>query len=430
MLTNFSRFLVLLLFVSLPCSADDQKAPDEKLLREVREILQKVPLIDGHNDLPWIIRDKFQGHLDRVDLRKDTRLLALETPMHTDISRLKEGGVGGQFWSVYIPVEVKGLEAIKAVLEQIDIVQTLSVLYPDVFEMAYTADDIERIHAAHRIACLIGIEGGHAIDNSLVVLRDLYRTGARYMTLTHWKNTDWADSATAKPEHGGLTDFGRQVVLEMNWIGMLVDLSHVSPETMNDALDVARAPVIFSHSSVLEFSGHPRNVPDDVLKRLPQNGGVVMINFATAFVSEDARQYSAVKAGEEKRLQTLYPQDPERVRRELKAWQETHPDPGATLEQVANHIDAARKIAGIDHIGIGSDFDGISSTPKGLEDVSRYPALLAELLRRGYSKDDIAKIAGLNVLRVLRECEKVAAQMQKERPPLQFDLEKLKTSEN
>ncbi len=426
----FRRFATLLLLVSLPCIAEDQKEPNEKLLREVREILQKVPLIDGHNDLPWIIRDKFQGHLDKVDLRKDTRLLGLETPMHTDIARLREGGVGAQFWSVYIPVEVTGTPAILAVLEQIDIVHTLSVMYPDVFEMAYTAQDIERIHAAHKIACLIGIEGGHAIDNSLVVLRDLYRTGARYMTLTHWKNTDWADAATAKPEHGGLTDFGRQVVQEMNWIGMLVDLSHVSPETMNDALDVTRAPVIFSHSSVLEFSGHPRNVPDDVLRRLVQNDGVVMINFATAFISEEARQYGAVKAGEEKRLQTLYPQDPERVKLELKMWQETYPDPGATLEQVANHIDAARKIAGIDHIGIGSDFDGIQYTPKGLEDVSRYPALLAELLKRGYTKEDIAKIAGLNMLRVLKQCEKIAAQMQKERPPLQFDLEKLKTSED
>jgi membrane dipeptidase len=261
---TFLRLAALILLVSTCCFAEDQKNQDEKLIREVREILQKVPLIDGHNDLPWIIRDKFQGHLDKVDLRKDTRLLPLETSMHTDIPRLREGGVGAQFWSVYIPVEVTGTPAIKAVLEQIDIVHNMSVMYPDVFEMAYTADDIERIHAAHKIVCLIGIEGGHAIDNSLVVLRDLYRTGARYMTLTHWKNTDWADAATAKPEHGGLTDFGRQVVQEMNWIGMLVDLSHVSPETMNDALDVTKAPIIFSHSSVLEFSGHPRNVPDDV----------------------------------------------------------------------------------------------------------------------------------------------------------------------
>jgi len=427
---TFLRSVAVLLLVSTCCFAEDQENQDEKLLREVREILKKVPLIDGHNDMPWVIRDKFQGHLDKIDLRTDTRRLALETPMHTDIPRLREGGIGAQFWSVYIPVEVTGTAAIRAVLEQIDIVYTLSATYPDVFEMAYTAQDIERIHDAHKIASLIGIEGGHAIDDSLVVLRTLYRAGARYMTLTHWKNTDWADAATSKPEHGGLTEFGKQVIQEMNWIGMLVDLSHVSPDTMNDALDITRSPVIFSHSSVQQFSGHPRNVPDDILKRLPQNGGVVMINFATVFVSEEARQYGAVKAGEERRLKTLYPEDPERVKRELKVWQETHPDPGATLEQVADHMDAARKTAGIDHIGIGSDFDGITYTPKGLEDVSRYPALLAELLKRGYSKEDIAKIAGLNLLRVLKQCEKTAAQMQKERPPLQFDLEKLKTSED
>jgi membrane dipeptidase len=338
--------------------------------------------------------------------------------------------VGAQFWSAYIPVQVTGTEAIEAILEQIDIIHNFCNAYPDVFEMAYTSADITRLHARGKVACLIGVEGGHAISDSPAVLRDLYRLGARYMTLTHWKNTDWADAATAPPQHAGLTDFGRQIVMEMNRLGMLVDLSHVSPETMKDVLEITKAPVIFSHSSVRSFSNFPRNVPDEILKRIPQNGGVVMINFAPAFISEKALQYGAVKAGEEKRLKSLYPEDPEKVKRELKSWQEKNPDPGATLQEVADHIDAVRRIAGINHVGLGSDFDGINTTPSGLEDVSRFPALLVELLKRGYAKEEIEKVAGLNLLRVLKQCEKTSEELRKELSPLQLELPKLKTSED
>ena len=397
--------------------------PDPALVARARKLLDEVPLIDGHNDLPWELRQRVKNHLGQLDLRADTG--HLEKRMHTDIPRLRQGGLGGQFWSVYVPVEVTGADAVVQVLEQIDDVHRLASLYPDVFEIARTADDVVRIHKAGKIASLIGMEGGHSIDNSLGTLRQLYAAGARYMTITHSKNNDWADSATDVPKHGGLTPFGEEVVKEMNRLGMLVDLSHVAPETMKKALAVAQAPVIFSHSSARALDAHPRNVPDDVLALLPQNGGVVMVSFVPSFTSEDVRAWNAVKDGEEARLKTLNPEGPDKVKSELDAWVKTHPAPPATAAQVADHIEHVRKVAGIDHVGIGSDFDGITSTPVDLTGVDTYPVLLAELLRRGWSDEDVKKLAGLNLLRVLRQAEQTAARLQKERPASDALIEEL-----
>jgi membrane dipeptidase len=399
------------------------KPPEPALVERARKLLDKVPLIDGHNDLPWEYRKRVQNHLEKIDLRAGTT--RLDPPLHTDIPRLRRGGVGGQFWSVYVPVEIPGADAIQAVMEQIDDVHRLSERYPDTFEMAYTAADIERIHHAGRIASLVGMEGGHSIHNSLAVLRQLYAAGARYMTITHSKNTDWADSATDEPRHGGLTRFGEEVVREMNRLGMLVDLSHVSTETMKKALAVAQAPVIFSHSSARALDAHPRNVPDDVLKLLAANGGVVMVSFVPTFTSEAVRSWNADQDAAETRLKTLNPGDPEAVKKGLDAWRLQHPAPRATLEQVADHIEHVRQVAGIDHVGLGSDFDGITSVPLGLEGVDTYPALLAELLRRGWTDEEIGKLAGRNVLRVLRQTEQVAQRLQKERPASDALIEEL-----
>ena len=381
----------------------------------IRRILRETPLVDGHNDVPEQYAERVRNHLDRIDLASDTSTFV--PPMHTDIPRLKAGGVGGQFWSVYVSPQLPGAEAVQATLEQIDLVKRMAARYPASFEMASTADDIVRIHKAGRVASLIGVEGGHSINDSLATLRELYRAGARYMTLTHWYNNHWADAATAAPEHGGLTGFGVMVVLEMNRLGMLVDLSHVSEQTMNKALDVVKAPVMFSHSSARAINAHPRNVPDDVLRRLTANGGIVMVNFSPDFVSEAARVYYADVEAETTRLKELMPGDPAAVEAGLAAWKSAHPEPKATLRQVADHIDHIRKVAGIDHVGIGSDFDGISRVPSGLEDVSRYPDLLEELARRGYSDDDLRKVAGLNILRVLKQAEAAAARLQAEQKP-------------
>ena len=389
-------------------------APDPALLARAVKILQAAPLIDGHNDLPWYFREHVQNHLAKIDLRGDTS--KLEAPMNTDIARLRRGGLGGQFWSVYVPVETPGAEALQATLEQIDVVHRLVALYPDVFEIARTADDVERIRRAGRIASLIGMEGGHSIHNSLAALRMLYVAGARYMTITHTSNTDWADSATAAPQHGGLTRFGEEVVHEMNRLGMLVDLSHVAPETMKKAIATSAAPVIFSHSSCRALVDHPRNVPDDVLRLVPANHGIVMVTFVERFDSEEVRAHDARAEGEDARLKFLYPEDAERVKREGESWRKAHPAPRATLAQVADHIEHVRKVAGVDSIGIGSDFDGMPTQPLGLESVGEYPALFAELLSRGWSDADLAKVARGNILRVLREAEVVAAKLQKERP--------------
>jgi membrane dipeptidase len=296
-------------------------------------------------------------------------------------------------------------------MEQIDVVHGLVRSYPDDLELALSADDVVRIHRAGRIASLIGMEGGHSIDDSLAVLRDFYRLGARYMTITHWRGTDWADAATSPARHGGLTDFGREVIREMNRLGMLVDLSHVSAETMHDALEVAEAPVIFSHSGAHGVTAHPRNVPDDVLARLPENGGVVMVTFVPGFDSEAAFRYWADSSAARARFEVLHVGDPAAEEAAMEAWRAENPPPVVTLAEVADHVDYLREKVGVDHIGIGSDYDGIGATPQGLEDVSSYPALFAELLRRGYGDEDLAKIAGLNVLRAMRGAEAAAAKL-------------------
>lgn len=385
-------------------AAQDLTAAEEA---RYRRIVRQTPLIDGHNDLPWSIRESYAGDLDRVDLNGDTS--ALETPLHTDIPRLRRGGLGAQFWSVYVPAQLKGLESTEAVFEQIDLTRRMVTRHPEMFALATTADDIVRIHRAGRIASMFGIEGGEAINDNLALLREFRAAGVLYMTLTHAQNTSWVDSATAAPEHGGLSAFGEEVVREMNRVGMLVDLSHVSAEAMHDALNVTQAPVIFSHSSAFALTGHPRNVPDDVLARLPENGGVVMVNFFPWFVSEPARQWGAQRSAEERRLQALNPGNPEAVASALEAWQGANPMPRVSVADVADHIEHVRDVAGVDHVGIGSDFDGIPYTPAGLEDVGAYPNLFAELMRRGWSDRDLAKLAGGNVLRALRAAERVGA---------------------
>jgi len=379
----------------------------------IDRILRDVPLIDGHNDLPWQYEERVKNHLAQIDLRQDQSKL---TPsLHTDIARLRQGRLGAQFWSVYVPTTLKGADAVRAVLEQIDVVHRIDETYPDTFELARTADDVMRIHRSGKIASLIGIEGGHSIGNSLAVLRQLYAIGARYMTITHSDNNDFADSATADPIHNGLTPFGKLVIAEMNRLGMLVDLSHVAPKTMNDVLDVAAAPVIFSHSSTRALTDHARNVPDDVLRRLKDNDGVVMVSFVPGFSSEKVRARDAAKDAEEARLKALYRGQPDKVKAMLAQWETANPTPHATVQDVADNIDHVVQIAGATHVGLGSDFDGITSTPEGLDSVATYPVLFAELIRRGYTDEQLEGIAGLNVLRVMRKAEAVAARLQKER---------------
>ncbi|HSL16959.1 MAG TPA: dipeptidase [Methylomirabilota bacterium] len=386
----------------------------------VREVLRDVPLVDGHNDAPWAIRSRVKNHLAGFDFR-DTA--SLERPMQTDLARLRAGGVGAQFWSVWVPVELPDAEAVVTVLEQIDLVHRLVARYPDDLELALTADDVVRIHRNGRIASLIGVEGGHSIASSLAVLRQLHALGARYMTLTHWSNTDWVDAATDAPEHGGLSPFGEVVVREMNRLGMMVDLSHVSAAGMNDVLDVTRAPVIFSHSCAAALNPHPRNVPDDVLERVAANGGVVMVNFGSYFADPRITERHAAYKAEEARLADLHPGDPQAVKDGMKAWLEANPLWTVPLAMLADHIDHIRTVAGVDHVGLGSDYDGVSALPAGLEDVSGYPALLAELARRGWSREDLAKVAGLNILRVMREAERIAAELQKTETPYEARID-------
>jgi membrane dipeptidase len=390
----------------------------------VEQILLRTPLIDGHNDLPWEIRERFKSDPAAVDLKSDTTHLPFPpegAALMTDIPRLRAGQVGGQFWSVWIPTQMQGFEAVQTTLEQIDLVKRMAARYPGDFEMAYTAADVRRIHQARKVASMIGIEGGHQINNSLAVLRQMYDAGARYMTLTHTTNTAWADSATDAPVHHGLTPFGVEVVREMNRLGMLVDLSHVSPETMKAALAASAAPVIFSHSSARALVDHPRNVPDEILKSVAANGGVVMVNFAPGYVSDARNHWDADQAAERTRFNSppyvgLYIGQPDRAKAALKAWEEKHPRPAATLAQVADHIEHIRQVAGVDHVGLGSDFDGIEDTPIGLEGVDRYPALLEELMRRGWTDAEIGKLAGDNLLRVMAAAEKVAVTLRAARP--------------
>ena len=380
-----------------------------------RRILERTPLIDGHNDLPWALRQSHGNDPHSVDL---TTNLDASTALHTDIPRLRAGGMGGQFWSVYVPASMTPPDAAVATFEQIDTVKRLVAAHPDVFELATTADDIQRIHRRGKIASLIGMEGGYSIDDSLGLLREFYDAGARYITLTHSRTTTWADSATDAPKWGGLSPFGEEVVREMNRLGMMVDLSHVSEETMLDAMRVSDAPVIFSHSSARTVTAHPRNVPDSVLRLMAEDGGVVMVTFVPGFVSERVRVWGADRSAEDARLKSLHPGDPAAVTAALAAWTTAHPAPTATIADVVAHIQHVRDVAGIDHVGLGGDYDGVGSLPVGLEGVDAYPRLLAALMANGWSEADIRKLAGENTLRVMRAIEAVAASRQDERPNL------------
>jgi membrane dipeptidase len=381
----------------------------------VARILKATPLIDGHNDWAEVLREREGEKRWTMDLRRNLDRAA--TPYNTDVERLRRGGVGGQFWSVYVDASLPGPEQVKETLEEIDLIKTIVARYPNDFAMARTAADVRRIHAQGKIASLLGVEGGGQIDNSLAVLRQYHDLGAGYLTLTHSRTIEWADSATDNPKHDGLTPFGERVVRELNRLGMLVDLSHVSEATMRDALRVSKAPVIFSHSGARAIADHPRNVPDDVLKLVAKNGGVVMVNYAQFYVTEAYRRWSADERAEQARLNAppyggLYIGQPEKAAAALAEWRKAHPAPRAKLSDVADHIEHIAKVAGVDYVGIGSDYDGVSnSLPEGLEDVSTYPALLAELLRRGWSDRDVAKVAGENVLRAMAAAERVAASM-------------------
>jgi membrane dipeptidase len=387
--------------------AEPARAIDDAALQDqVEMILRETPLVDAHNDTPWQVRKRAGNDLDRLDLSRDTS--TLDPPMKTDLPRLRKGHVGAQFWVAYVPTEYDAHHAVYATLEQIDVIHRMAKRYPDYLEMAYTADDIERIHKTGKTASLIGVEGGHSIGHSLAALRMEYDLGARYMTLTHSHNTGWADSATDEPDVRGLTKFGEDVVLEMNRLGMMVDLSHVSTDTMRAALKVTRAPVIFSHSNAYAVCQSNRNVPDDVLRLVPENGGVVCVTFVPLYLANSYIEFSDTYDAEEARFRKLNPDEPLLVREHMDAWEREHPRPVTTEKDVADHVDHFVKVMGIDHVGIGSDFGGFRTPVQGLSDVSMFGNLLAELLRRGYSEAEVKKIAGENLLRVMRECERVA----------------------
>lgn len=410
------RFLCAFV-LALPIAAAAQSDPH---MAKARRVLRAVPLIDGHNDLPWAIRNSAQAprDVDAYDLRKTTT-------GHTDIARLRKGMVGAQFWSIYIPGDIKDSGYARVQLEQFDIARRVIAKYPDVLEWALTAAAIRRAHQRGRVGSLLGLEGGHAIENSLGALRTYYDLGARYMTLTHNETLDWADAANDQAKHNGLTRFGEEVVREMNRLGMLADLSHVSPGTMSDVLNVAKAPVIFSHSSARGLTDVPRNVPDSILRRLPQNGGVVMVTFVPSFVSPKIVAHEAQRRSKVAELRPRYAADSAALARELAQWDRANPVPKATLADVADHIEHVRKVAGPDHVGIGSDYDGIDDTPEGLPDVSAFPVLFAELSRRGWSERDLRKLAGENLLRALASAEQVARRLQRARPPSTKTIQQL-----
>ncbi|MGY6020167.1 dipeptidase [Streptomyces spinosirectus] len=386
-------------------------------LDEARRLLREFPVVDGHNDLPWALR-KVGYDLDARDIS-----VAQNAHLHTDIPRLREGGVGAQYWSVYVRSDLP--DAVPATLEQIDCVRQLLARYPADLAPALTAADMEAARGEGRIASLMGAEGGHSIGCSLGTLRGLYELGVRYMTLTHNDNNPWADSATDEPNVGGLSAFGREVVREMNRLGMLVDLSHVAATTMRDALDASSAPVIFSHSSSLAVCDHPRNIPDDVLERLPGNGGVAMVTFVPKFVLQAAVDWTAA-ADENLRAHGFHHLDTSEEAMKLhRAFEERTPRPVATVATVADHLDHMREVAGVDHLGIGGDYDGTAFTPDGLGDVSGYPNLIAELLERGWSKADLAKVTWQNSVRVLGAAEDVARDLRATRPPSNATIESL-----
>jgi membrane dipeptidase len=384
---------------------------DPKVKARIDRILKATPLIDGHNDIAEQLAENYHRHIDGLASGTDQRQ---PHPLMTDMARLHAGRVGGQFWSVYINGALTGDAAIRETIEQIDIVRRMIDAYPNDLELARTADDVVRIHKSGKVASMLGVEGGRQIGGSLAALRQYYNLGARYMTLTHNQTTEWADSATDDPKYDGLSPFGVMVVHEMNRIGMLVDLSHVSPATMKDAIAASKAPVIFSHSSARALVDHPRNVPDDVLQLLPANGGVVMVNFVPDFISDAVWHWGAEKNAEEARLKAFHRNSTAEVKAGVAAWVAAHPRPAVTVTAVADMIDHVAKVAGHDHVGIGGDLDGIDSTVEGLGGVQDYPNLFAELIRRGWSDQDLAKLAGGNILRVLRQAEVVSASMKNE----------------
>jgi membrane dipeptidase len=405
---------MLLLAAALAAAVPAAAQPiDPKAPARIDRILARTPLIDGHNDLPWALRQDHAGSVAGLQSGTDRRA----KPLMTDMARLRAGRVGGQFWSVYISGTITGDEAIRTTIEQIDTAKRLIAAYPRDLEFARSADEIERIHNAGRVASMFGIEGGRQIGGSLAALRLFHELGVRYMTLTHNQTTEWADSGTDEPKHDGLSPFGFEVVAEMNRLGMLVDLSHVSPATMKDAIAASRAPVIFSHSDVAALNPHPRNVPDEVLRLLPANGGVVMITFVPAFLSSENWAWSRERLAEEARLKSLFSFSKERQDAGMKAWDAANPPPPVIIAAVADHIEHAARIAGHDHVGIGGDLDGIERTVVGLDGVDDYPALFAELVRRGWTDANLAKLAGGNILRVMRRAEAVARGMTTAQPP-------------
>ena len=386
----------------LPAQAPKSERAPVRLTEQALAIHQQALVVDGHNDLPWRLRELDGLSFRNVDLRRPQKEL------HTDIPRLRKGNVGAQFWAAYVPASTaRGKTAVRDTLEQIDGIRRMVERYPDVFEMAYTADDILRIRKQGKIASLIGVEGGHSIDNSLGVLRVLYRLGVRYMTLTHSDTLDWADSATDKPRHGGLTKFGEEVVREMNRLGMLVDISHVSAQTMRHAIRVSKAPVIASHSSAFALADHPRNVPDDVLQLVHQTGGVILVNFYSGFITPEGARATRTLVSAYREVKKKYP-DENQFKQAWEAYRKEHPFPAGSIHHVVDHIEHIIRVAGIENVGLGSDYDGINSVPRQLEDVSCYPYITQELLNRGYNKEQILAILGGNALRVLRAAEKVA----------------------
>jgi membrane dipeptidase len=405
----------LLLLACSTAALAAKPAPSSDYAARVAAVLKKTPLIDGHNDWPESLRGREGSGRWTIDLTQG--LDQKPKPYNTDIARLHRGMVGGQFWSVWVSADLPGKDEVEMTLEQIDLVKYIVARYPKDFAIARTAADVRRAHAAGKIASMIGVEGGNQIDENLSILRSYAALGAGYLTLTHAKTISWADSATDNPRHGGLTPFGEKVVRELNRLGMLVDISHVNEDTMRAALRVTKAPVIYSHSSARALVDHPRDVSDETLKLVAANGGVVMVNYAPAYVSDAYRRWQADEAAERTRLNSppyagLLIGQPDKAKAAMEAWHAAHPKPAVTLAQVADHIEHIAKIAGVDHVGLGSDFDGTDNElPDGLSDVSTYPALLAELMRRGWSDTDVAKVAGENVLRVMAQAEKVAQSM-------------------